>query len=273
LTVSAITTFSLVSYVLNPQLHDQFSLDFIRSWLYLPRQEQAVPLVVDGGTRVQTRFVDCLQFFPEGKPPIIPPGPAMRELCFSSFAILHSGKTKTPVFVAQRLNRQILTQTRSVQRTDRFYTEARLPSNERAELADYRGSGYSRGHMAPAGDMHSPEAMAQSFSLANMVPQNQIHNAGAWNRIENDTRKYVMRAKGDVYVFTGPVYASGPKTIGPGRVAVPTHLYKLVYDATTGRAWAHWQANRDDERNSQPISYAELVQRTGIEFLPCIHHK
>ena len=33
-------------------------------------------------------------------------------------------------------------------------------------------------------------------------------------------------------------------TIVAGRVAVPTCLYKLVYAATTGRSWRHWQENR-----------------------------
>ena len=56
-------------------------------------------------------------------------------------------------------------------------------------------------------------------------------------------------------------------------MAVPAYLYKLVYDAETNRAWAHWQANRDDERISKPISYSELVERTGIEFLPGIQPK
>ncbi|MNL90037.1 DNA/RNA non-specific endonuclease [compost metagenome] len=60
--------------------------------------------------------------------------------------------------------------------------------------------------MAPAGNMASAEAMAQSFSLANMVPQNQSHNAGPWSQIEQATRGYAQRAQGDVYVFTGPVY-------------------------------------------------------------------
>ncbi|MNE83031.1 hypothetical protein D3C80_1798080 [compost metagenome] len=49
---------------------------------------------------------------------------------------------------------------------------------------------------------------------------------------------------------------------------MPSHLYKLVYDATTRRSWAYWQANDDAERVSKPISYQELVQRTGIAFLP-----
>jgi len=50
-------------------------------------------------------------------------------------------------------------------------------------------------------------------------------------------------------------------------VRVPAYLYKLVYDAHTGKAWAHWQRNQAGERVSAPISYAELVRRTGIEFL------
>lgn len=76
-----------------------------------------------------------------------------------------------------------------------------------------------------------------------------------------------MRAQGDVFVITGPVFTRESEGIGPHGVKVPTYLYKLVYDATTGRAWAHWQANREGERVSRPISYAELMQRTGINFL------
>src|SRR3546814_11041497 len=101
--------------------------------------------------------------------------------------------------------------------------------------------------MAPAADMSTPDAMAQSFSLANMVPQDQSQNAGPWSRIEQDTRKYVMRAAGDVYVFTGPVYGERPQTIGDG-VAVPSYVYKVVYDATTRRSWVHWQANSGKAR-------------------------
>ena len=247
---------------------------------------------------VQTRFGGCPQFFVQGRMPVVPAAPLLRELCFSSFAILHSGNTKTPVFVAQRLNRKMLTQAQSVSRADRFYEEARLPERERARLDDYRGSGWSRGHMAPAADMDSAESMAQSFSLANMVPQDQTHNAGAWSRIEQDTRKYVMRAKGDVFVFTGPVYGivqrSGKsdtretqntqkthesqntrtatvkhfQTIGLGRVAIPDAIYKLVYDPATGRSWVHWQDNSANSRAGRPISYEEFVARTGLHLLP-----
>ncbi|RTZ41096.1 DNA/RNA non-specific endonuclease [Candidimonas sp. SYP-B2681] len=265
--VAAITSFSVASYVLNPQWHEQFALEPILSQFGLANQ-QIAPQVTVSGAQAQTHFAQCPQFFPTARPPSVPAGEALRELCFSSFAILHSGQTKTPVFVAQRLNRQMLVQARAMQRTDRFYAEARLPRAERAVLDDYRGSGYSRGHMAPAGDMHDTEAMAQSFSLANMVPQNQTHNAGAWSRIEQDTRKYVMRAAGDVYVFTGPVYDSRAETVGEGHVTVPRHIFKVVYDATTGKSWVHWQANSANTKAGPPISYNEFVRRTGLVLLP-----
>ena len=47
--------------------------------------------------------------------------------------------------------------------------------------------------------------MAQSFSLANIVPQAPMNNRKAWAGIERATRKYVMRAAGDVFVITGSV--------------------------------------------------------------------
>ena len=212
-------------------------------------------------------FSSCPQFFPGGHAPSLQLQPHERELCFTNFAVLHNGSTKTPVFVAQRLNRASLQKAQGLERTDKFYADARLPRAERSELDDYKRSGYSRGHMAPAADMSTPEAMAQSFSLANMVPQNQVHNAGAWSQVEQATRKYALRAKGDVYVFTGPVFAKNAATIGPGKVAVPDYLFKLVYDASTGKSWVHWQANSPDTRMGPPISYEEFTRRTGMPLL------
>lgn len=213
-------------------------------------------------------FGQCPQFFAGGQSPLLAEKPLQRPLCYEAFAILYNGKTKTPVFVAERLNKRSVADA-DEKRTDKYFADARLRSSERAELSDYKGSGYSKGHMAPAGNMPTPAAMAQSFSLANMVPQIQKHNGGVWSKIEHDTRKYAERATGNVYVITGPFYTPGnTKFIGAGKVAVPDYIFKLVYDEAGNRAWAHWHRNSGDERGGPPISYKELVKRTGIEFLP-----
>lgn len=270
--VSAVVSFVATTWVLQPQLLNNFNVEEVLAQFDLGRilgaRQHAAPIVVASADGyAQTTFSQCPHFFPNSQPPIVPAGSALRELCFTPFAILHSGQTKTPVFVAQRLNRQMLIKAQSVDRKDKFYEEKRLPQADRATLADYQGSGYDRGHLAPAGDMHSDEAMAQSFSLANMIPQNALHNRGAWNKIEQDTRKYVMRAQGDVYIFTGPVYNARPNTIGVGRVAVPAYLYKLVYDATSGRSWVHWHTNDSNAKAGQRISYEEFVRQTNLHLL------
>lgn len=212
-------------------------------------------------------FADCPQFFP-ARPPVVKQFQRQRQLCFREFAVLHSGETKTPLYVAQRLNARLLSEAADLKRKDRFYPEARLPYADRAQLDDYKRSGYSRGHMAPAGDMATEKGKAQSFSLANMVPQDAKHNGGAWARIEQDTRRYIRRAKGDVFVITGPVFGAGSReTIGAGRVRVPEAVFKLVYDQNTGRSWVHWQRNAASTRVTEPITYDEFVRRTGLDFL------
>lgn len=246
-----------------PALVSALALFFAAPALARGHFDNSAPLTVPH----PTNFSQCSKFFVDGRPPLVPKRPALRELCYEAFAVLHSGESKTPVYVAQRLNRRSI-EDANEKRADRFFADARLPAAERAELEDYKHSGYSRGHMAPAGDMPTSAAMAQSFSLANMVPQNPQQNGGSWSKIEQDTRKYVLRAKEDVYVITGPVFEPGAPTVGDGKVRVPRYLFKFVYDASTGRSWAHWQENREGERVSAPISYAELVRRTGIEFLP-----
>lgn len=227
-------------------------------------------LLLSGLAFAETSFERCNQFFFNGIAPIIFNQETMqpRALCFNAFAILHSGTSHTPIYVAERLNKQIILDAQGNERTDQFFEEARLPSRERSHLDDYRGSGYDRGHMAPAADMATDESMSQSFSLANVVPQNPTNNRKAWASIEKATRKYVLRAKGDIFVITGPVFDGAPPAIGDSKVWVPQHLFKLVYDSSSGRAWAHWLDNDEEARPSRPIDYQELVRRTGIEFLP-----
>ncbi|MEQ6292250.1 DNA/RNA non-specific endonuclease [Vogesella sp. GCM10023246] len=230
----------------------------------------AAPTASASGT-VATRFRDCASLFYQQQSPQIPAplqADGVRELCFDDFAVLHSSSTHSPVFAAEKLSAHSLSDASDEKRTDRFYEEARLPSAERGRLEDYRGSGYDRGHMAAAAQRTTPEAMAQSFSLANMVPQAPENNRGVWARaVEAATRKYVQRAGGEVFVITGPYYDSQVAPHYAGQVRVPDALYKLVFDPGSGKSWVYWTANTN-VRKPERLSYGELVQRTGIHYFP-----
>lgn len=218
-------------------------------------------------------FLTCSHNFHQHQPPVVVsksvPG-ALRALCFTEFAVLHSGQTRTPLYVAQRLDPEQLNTVEPLARSNVFYEEARLPARERASLASYRHSGFDRGHLAPAADMRTEEGMAQSFSLANIVPQAPVHNRKSWRKIEQDTRKYVKRSRHPVYVITGAHFDNPERSTVGGfsnkQVSVPDALYKLVIDPSRGKAWAHWLENNDAARVGAPISVGELSRRTGIQF-------
>ncbi len=121
-------------------------------------------------------------------------------------------------------------------------------------------------HQSPAADAPDAKAMAQSFALSNMVPQDPTNNRKIWSKVEADVRKFALRAGGDVYVFTGPLFDEGHGTIGANRVWVPTRLFKLVYDASSQRAWAYVLPNAET-RIQRPMDYPTFVKSTGLKLL------
>ncbi len=82
-------------------------------------------------------FSNCPQFFANAKPPAVTLRTTDRALCYDAFAILHSGASKTAVFVAQKLN-TALVEDADEKRGKKFFADARLRSAERATLAACR---------------------------------------------------------------------------------------------------------------------------------------
>lgn len=190
--------------------------------------------------------------------------PKTKELCYSTFAVMHSGVSRTPLYVGEHLTRAGLNS--KSERTNDFHPEDKLSYDERAELNDYARSGYDRGHMAPAADMSSEQSEHECFTLANMIPQNQENNRGIWAHIEGATRN-LAKDRGELYVVTGPIFiGSNLQRIG-GRVLVPTKIYKAIYDPSSGFASAYIVDNANGD-NYQVISIAQLEQLSGLKLFP-----
>ncbi|MEH3087378.1 MAG: DNA/RNA non-specific endonuclease [Xylophilus ampelinus] len=215
----------------------------------------------------------CPQFYAAGQPPEIAASrlqPRTREICFGAFAVMHSGVSRTPLWAAERLERRRLRAARKVERRDAFHAEQSLPPADRAELADYARSGYDRGHMAPSADMPSRRAQAQSFSLANMVPQAPQNNQGIWAGMEMAVRG-LAESRGEAYVLSGPAFL-GDRVGRIGNVLVPTHLWKVVYLPRTGEAGAYFIPNQATTEYSA-LSVAQLEKIVGLRLLPGLPQK
>lgn len=221
------------------------------------------------GTQAEPDLEACAKDFFAGTPPRLTNAKLAsqtRPLCFSEYAVLHSGVTRTPLWAGEHLTYSELMM--DIDRKDNFHAEPALPADERSELADYVGSGYDRGHMAPAADMPTEQAMSESFSLANMTPQNPSNNRGLWSSLESKTRNLAQQ-RGDLYVVSGAVFAGASLSRINNRVLVPSHYFKAVYDEHTGESGAYWVSN-DANKTYKVLSIAELTQLAGIDPFPAI---
>jgi endonuclease G len=197
-----------------------------------------------------------------------------RELADRSFFFLcHSASRRVPVWVGYELKPEHLR--RLTTRPSRFRHDAQL-AGPKADDSDYRGSGFSRGHMAPAADFAwSEQALRATFLLSNAVPQYQRTNAGRWAQLEAAVRR-IAAASDAVYVFTGPIF-EGPNTevIGSGQVAVPSHTYKVIL-ALKGdlkRMYAAIVPNAagvSEPLNRLAATVEDVERRSGLDFFSAL---
>lgn len=211
---------------------------------------------------------DCPQFSPGGREPVVVNAKmraATQEVCYTDFALLHSGVTHGPLWSAEHLTAPGIDQAKNNTRTNRFFVEKRLPPGASAQLSDYKKSGFDRGHMSPAGDRASKKGMAESFSLANIVPQDPSNNRRIWARIEEAVRRLTEQS-GEAFVVTGPLFSGRQlQTIGESRVFVPTQLYKVVYLPQRQIAFAVLVDNASTEIYTMK-TVRELEAMSGLAF-------
>jgi endonuclease G len=166
----------------------------------------------------------------------------------------------------------------TVDRLDNFRPDFRVPRLFRADLSDYRLSGFDRGHLVASANQNDENLQnSETFLLSNMSPQTPAFNRQKWRSLESQVR--ALDALEDVletYVITGPIFdfQTPIAMIGDAdengiSVPVPSHFFKCVLaEKKNGKLemWAFEMKNDrlDGELESYRTSTMYIEQRAGI---------
>ncbi len=187
----------------------------------------------------------------------------------TAYSLSYNPEILLPNWVAWRLTAEHTEG--KIPRDNAYYEDESVPF-PRATNEDYRGSGWSHGHMCPAADNKwDAEAMRESNLLTNICPQHASLNTGLWNTIERDCRKWAKRY-GEVYIVCGPVLLNREhETIGENNVVVPEAFFKVVLRLNPKPAAIGFivRNNEGKKKKDQFINTVDDVERiTGIDFFP-----
>lgn len=172
---------------------------------------------------------------------------------------------------------------------DPFQEDSIIPAPYRSTLADYRGSGYDRGHIVNSNDrLVSINANGQTYYLSNMQPQMNKFNAQFWLNCENVVHSWgtALRADETLYIVKGGTTQVTTKVPNPFiadsriRIPVPRYFFMAILKGnnTTKKyqaiaLWAEHKENYSTNVRSAAISVDELEARTGIDFFPNLDDK
>ncbi len=219
-------------------------------------------------------FANCQENFYQQKPPNYNDKKLLKNsypLCFNGFAVMYSGKTKTPIWSAEHLTKSKITRGTKLERKNNFHEEMRVPNKHRANVSDYSSSGYDRGHLAPNANMANKKEQYDSFSLANIAPQSPYLNRGTWKRLESNVRS-LTKKHGEVYSVTGVLFKTQTPATLTNKLAIPTHFFKAVYIPKTEQAGVYIAPN-DESGRLVLVSLDEFTNYANMDIMPAIEKK
>jgi endonuclease G len=190
------------------------------------------------------------------------------------FVVLHDNQRKIPLWAAYHLTPDYLKNPRPRLPASAFAADRDLLEGGRAELSDYRKSGFDRGHMVPSADMRrADDVQKESFLLSNISPQNSNLNRHAWADLEEQVRDWVRESE-EAYIYVGTVPSCTVKTIGNNRVLVPVCFFKIVARKLEGK----WHAigfvaeneNQPGEARDWIMPIRDIELMTGFDFLSAL---
>lgn len=185
------------------------------------------------------------------------------------YSLSYKETYEQPEWVAYILTKASI-QMPNVKRERDFFPDPKVSSYS-ATSNDYKGSGYTRGHMVPAGDMaFDVTAMRETFYMSNISPQLRQLNGGIWRELEENVRDWAYHAD-SLYVISGPILTKPIKKIGnKNKVAVPSAFYKVLLDnkgpekKAIGFIIPHELSEKRLE--SYMVSVSDIEAATGMKF-------
>lgn len=161
------------------------------------------------------------------------------------------------------------------------FVEDEAVSTKSSKSADYKNSGYDRGHICPAADMRINQiAMKESFYMSNICPQKHQFNAGVWLDLENYVRSLIVNENDTLYIVAGPVLKGSLKKIKGkyNEISVPNYFYKIIYSKKENWLKGFLIPHSANYKNKKELSFYSvtvdsLEKMTDIDFFPGINNE
>ncbi len=161
----------------------------------------------------------------------------------------------------------------NMERADNFRPDYRVPEMYRADLADYKGSGYDRGHLVSSANQKETEIQnSETFLLSNMSPQVPNFNRQIWKRLEeavralNDNKRVL-----ETYVISGPIFyfdkevkMMGAEDENGVTLPIPHAYFKSVLTENDRGTLHMWSFIMDNEASDKTLD-TFLVPTIKIE--------
>lgn len=203
----------------------------------------------------------------------LPQGQAVEVLRNPGFVVGYSEARRQPLWVAYRA--ETLKGAPRLGPRPRFEVDAR--TRAKVSAADYKGSGYTRGHLAPnfvIGKLYGPQAQRATFLMSNIAPQRRRLNELAWQRLEEAESGVVAPAAIQLWVVAGPLFGPQPARLKSG-IAVPEAFYRIWLDVDQGEPRVLAFVVPQEVCGTEPLSrYLASVdaieQRSGVDFFAAL---